>query len=279
MHSFTSLLSGIRIFLLGCLSLLLVFLFSACTSGEATRTLEPLQYPLAQGASLLVEIETGALLLTNGDTDQVELSSQLPIASQAEITATTGPGSLHILIKDQGDAQLTLRLPPGVVIRVETFAANLSLLDFSGEVRIDSTAGNILLQDCTGRFVVVADRGNASFQSCQGEVILFGNYGYLSLVDVSGLINASTIMGTIHYEGLVASSDQVNLEADHGPIEIWLDTASDVSVRVTTTSGVVDCVIPGLAPVGAGCAGALGNEEGVLEVRSVSGDVDLQRIP
>jgi hypothetical protein len=263
----------------GCLFLLLAFLLSACTTGDATRTLEPQLYSLAQGTPVVVEIESGALLLTNGGADQVELSSQLPIASQAEITATTSLDSLHILIKDQGEAQLSLRLPPGTSISLETFAADLILLDFSGEVRIDSTAGDILLQDCTGRFVVVANRGNASFQSCQGEVTLFGNYGYLSLVDVSGVISASTIMGAIHYEGRVAATDQVFLETDHGPVAVWLDSASDASVRVTTTSGVVDCVIPGLEPAGAGCAGVLGNHLGVLEIRSVSGDVDLQRLP
>ncbi len=261
------------------LLLLLVILLTACTTSEATHPLEPLHYALSPGMMVVVEIETGALLLTNGEAAQVTLSSELPVSQAADITANADPETLHFLIQDQGDTPLTLLVPPGANVHIKTFAATLNVQDFEGTLRIDSTAGDSYLQDCRGSIAVVANRGDASFQTCQGELTLFGNYGYLSLEGVSGSISAATIMGAIHFAGRVASSDQVHLETDHGPVEVWLDTASDVRVDVTTTSGVVDCVLPGLEPAGAGCAGVLGENGGILEVRSVSGDVDIQRLP
>ena len=229
--------------------------------------------------TVVVEIESGALLLTNGEASQVKLSSEQAISQAAQISASPSLDSLYILISDQGAAPITLHVPPAATVQIKTFDAELNVVDFEGTLRIDSTAGDSHLQDCRGSIVVVADRGDASFKSCQGELTLFGNYGYLSLEKVSGSISAATIMGTIHYAGRVAASDQVHLETDHGPVEIWLDTASDAKVDVTTTSGVVDCVLPGLTPAGAGCAGVLGENGGILKVRSVSGDVDLQRLP
>ena len=262
------------------LSLLLVLLLlPACTGSEATRPMAPLQYTLSPGMEVVIEIESGALLLTNGEADQVTLSSEQAIFQAAQISASPSPDSLHLSISDQGAALITLHVPPAATVHIKTFDTELNVQDFEGELRIDSTAGEINLQDCRCRMVIFANRGDASFQSYQGELTLFGNYGYLSLEQVSGIISASTIMGTIHFAGRVASSDQVHLETDHGPVEIWLDAASDVRVDVTTTSGVVDCVLPGLEPAGAGCAGVMGNNGGFLEVRSVSGDVDLQRLP
>ena len=259
--------------------LLVMLLLPACTASQATRLLEPLHYALPPGMAVIIEIPSGALLLTNGEASQVTLSSELSISQEAQITTSSDPESLHLLIQDQGAAPLTLFVPPEASVHIKTFDAELSVQDFEGSLRIDSTAGDSHLQDCHGQVVVVANRGDASFQSCQGELTLFGNYGYLSLEDVSGTISASTIMGTIHYAGRVARTDQVHLETDHGPVEVWLDTNSDVSVTVSTTIGVVDCVLPGLQPAGAGCAGILGSNGGILEVRSVSGEVDVQRLP
>ena len=70
----------------GCLLILLAFNLIACADNQATRTLEPSVYPLAQDAVVVVEIESGALELTNGEPDQVELSSQLPIPAHLIIS-------------------------------------------------------------------------------------------------------------------------------------------------------------------------------------------------
>jgi hypothetical protein len=130
-----------------------------------------------------------------------------------------------------------------------------------------------------GLAVLRVNRGDVIIESSKGEFHLPGNYGLLSLTDVSGIIEASTIMGTIRYQGRVGAADQVKLETDHGPVEAWLNPDSDVTVMVGTTTGVVDCVIPGLSPDGAGCTGQMGTGEGRLQVRTVSGKVDLKLTP
>jgi hypothetical protein len=106
-----------------------------------------------------------------------------------------------------------------------------------------------------------------------------GNYGLLTLENVSGQVSASTIMGTIRFIGRGGAGDAFHLETDHGPVEIRLAADASLATRVKTTSGVVDCVIPGLVPAGSACEGTLGNGVGTLDVRTVSGSVNLQRIP
>jgi hypothetical protein len=257
----------------------LILLLAACTAQEGTRPLEPLRIPLAENTNVVVEIESGMLLVTQGETGQLELSSEQPVPERTEVTTASEADGLHIRVRGQGDAPLSLRIPEGTNLRVATFDAQVSLLDLDATLRVDSTAGDILAENVSGSFTLISNRGDITVRSGRGELRVLGNYGLLSLQDVAGVMRASTIMGTIQYTGRVAAEDRVQLETDHGPVIIRLDMNSDAAVQVSTTSGVSDCVVPGLAPDGAGCTGQLGNGSGQLNVRTVSGSVDLQRIP
>lgn len=257
----------------------LTLLLAACTAQEGTRPLEPLSIPLAAGTAVVVEIDSGTLLVTQGEAGQVELASEQPVPERTEVTTASEADGLHIRIQGQGDAPLILHVPAGTNLRVETYDAQVNLLDLNATLRVDSAAGDILAENVSGSFLLISNRGDVTVRSARGELRVLGNYGLLSLQDVAGLVRASTIMGTIQYTGLVAAEDQIHLETDHGPVVLRLDLNSDATVQVTTTSGVTDCVVPGLAPAGAGCTGQLGNGSGLLEVRTVSGSVDLQRIP
>jgi hypothetical protein len=103
-----------------------------------------------------------------------------------------------------------------------------------------------------------------------------GNYGLLSLISVRGTINVGTIVGTIQFTGRMGAGDAVDLESDHGPIQIDLDSSSDVTVHIRTTSGVVTCMMNGVTYNGAACDGTLGNGAGLLKTRTVSGTTILQ---
>ena len=257
----------------------LTLLLAACTAQEGTRTLEPISLPLAADTTVVVEIDSGRLLITQGEAGQLELASEQPVPERTEVTTASGADGLHLRIQGQGDAPLTLRLPAGTNLRVATYDAQVDLLDLNATLRVDSTAGDILAENVSGSFILISNRGDITVRSGTGDIRVLGNYGLLSLQEVAGLVRTSTIMGTIQYTGRVAAGDRVQLETDHGPVVIRLALDSDATVQVTTTSGVAYCVVPGLVPAGAGCTGQLGNGSGLLEVRTVSGSVDLQRIP
>jgi DUF4097 and DUF4098 domain-containing protein YvlB len=77
----------------------------------------------------------------------------------------------------------------------------------------------------------------------------------------------------------ICSSDSLKFETDHGPVQIRLDGNSDVFVNAGTTSGVVTCTVPGLSHRGQAWGGRLGEGQGRIEVRAVSGEVMIQPQP
>jgi hypothetical protein len=88
----------------------------------------------------------------------------------------------------------------------------------------------------------------------------------------------TTIMGTIKYSGVENAAGIVKLESDHGPVEARMPENAHFDIQVRTTSGYVTCLGTGLAQTVAGCEGVIGDGTGELDIRTVSGRVDLKVI-
>lgn len=263
------------------LSLISVILFTSCSGSEKEiQTLETRTYSIEPGMPVDIHLDSGQVTITNGENGQVILSGEARLPNLHDLDVTLDPNRLIIRADSPGGLlNLDLQVPSGTTVKVTTFDADVKAQDFTGNLDVTSTAGNILIDHMKGLAILRANRGDVLIESSKGEFHLPGNYGLLSLTNVSGIIEASTIMGTVRYQGRVDAVDQVKLETDHGPVEAWLDIDSNVTVIVGTTTGVVDCVIPGFSPEGAGCAGQMGNGEGLLQVRTVSGEVDVKTAP
>ena len=261
-------------------SVIVLFLLSSCSGSANEIILERQAYSLEQGVPVVVRVYDGRIAITNSDSGEVLLSGSASLADPNQILTALATDGLFITAHDPtSSVTIDLQVPPGTQVKIDTYGADVIATDFAGGLDVTSTAGDITISNMEGQAVLRANRGDVAVESSRGEFHLPGNYGLLSLTDVSGVVEASTIMGTIRYRGQVAASDRVKLETDHGPVEAWLDPRSDVTVVVKTTTGVTDCVIPGLSPDGAGCKGQLGNGEGVFQVRTVSGEVDLKPTP
>ena len=263
------------------LSIITVVLLPSCSGTEKEiHILEPRTYPFESGRLVDMQLDSGQVTITNGESGQMVLSGEARLPHPDDLLVTLDLNGVTIRTDSpESFLNLNLQVPTGTQVKVHTYNAEVIVQDFSGNLDVTSAAGDILIDHMEGLAVLRVNRGDVLIEASQGEFHLPGNYGLLSLTDVSGIIEASTIMGTIRYRGRVDASDQVKLETDHGPVEAWLNPDSDVTVVVRTTTGVVDCVIPGLSPQGAGCAGRMGTGEGLLQVRTVSGEVDLESTP
>ncbi|HSO27734.1 MAG TPA: hypothetical protein VLS48_06660 [Anaerolineales bacterium] len=261
-------------------SLNLMVLVSCSVEANNIQTIAPRAYPLEPGAVVVIEAAAGRIALTNGESAQVTLAGEASLANPDDPFVEQRPDGLYITTVGPRDTvSFTLQLPPGVQVKINTFDAQVNVQDFAGSLDVTTAAGDIFINTMDGLAIIRANRGDVFIESSTGEFHLPGNYGLLSLTDVSGDIEASTIMGAIRFQGYVGALDSVTFETDHGPVEAWLDSDSDVAVTVGTTTGVVHCVIPGLNPSGAGCFGQLGSGAGTLNVRTISGKVDLMKLP
>jgi hypothetical protein len=258
----------------------LMLLASCSGARNVVQILEPQTYLLEPGVPVVIRVNSGQVFLSNSMDGQVILSGEVSASEPHDILVLQQPNGLIIASETPGNiVNLNLQVPPDALVEIHTYGADVHAQDFDGSLDVTSTAGDILISHMQGLAILRANRGDVIIESSEGEFHLPGNYGLLSLTDVSGNIEASTIMGTVRFQGRVGAADRVQLETDHGPVEVWLSPDSDVTVAAGTTTGVVDCVIPGLSPDSAGCIGQLGNGEGSLQIRTVSGEVDLKKTP
>ncbi len=260
-------------------------LLQAC-SAAPTVQLPVQRHPLLRGQAVYIDIDSGSLDISSQGSSEVEVAGQAP--QEQAVQVTTAADGLHITSKAQSRPfwqqgtpvlHLNLTVPSGSAVNVQSFDAGMVVHDFNGNMTISTVSGEISLRHSKGNFAIASNRGNVVVEGTSGAIHLAGNYGLLSMTDTHGTSHASTIMGTVRFAGAISAGDQVSLETDHGPVEIQLGSASDVTVKIATTSGVVTCMMPGIRYDGQGCTGSLQAGEGQLKVRTVSGAATLQQLP
>ncbi|MBI9043287.1 MAG: DUF4097 family beta strand repeat protein [Anaerolineaceae bacterium] len=185
-----------------------------------------------------------------------------------------------MVFSDEGTRQendtLTLFIPKWMNVSVETYSADANLIGEFQRFHFSSIAGTIEVDDFTGQGIFRSGRGDILIKGGSGSIKLIGEHGFLSVKNFLGQISTTTIMGKTELLGAPNESQQISLEADHGNINIALHENSNLSILIKSPEGYVTCVgDPGLRQTSDGCEGVLKSGEGILYVRTVSGDVRL----
>jgi hypothetical protein len=241
----------------------------------------------APGQTVVVVVNTGRVVIEASATGRLELSGHRPVAPAGDFSLVTTPEEIRLAASFGSGSggsrtppaiELRLGLPAGLPVRVETFDAAVDVHGYTGTLRVDSTAGAIVAQGLGGSAVLRSGRGDVTLSDSVGEFVVLGEHGVLSLSGVAGQVSASTIMGSIRWQGPVAGGD-VSLETDHGPVDVLLTLPADVRVDAHTTSGDVTCQIPGAPIVPRACQGTLGAGAGRLGIRTVAGPIVVRAAP
>ena len=257
-----------------------------CNPAPATLPIQNLALP--KGQPLSIDMDSGALELSGTDEATVQVSGEAPSMDDRALQVASEANGVHIRFKTPSRwfwqprnaiLHLSVRVPRGAAVNINTFDTGIDVQDFTGNMTITAVSGDITIRNSQGNFAIQSNRGNVTTETTRGELHVAGNYGVLSMVNAHGVLGAATIMGTVRFVGPIGARDNVNLETDHGPVEMQLASDSDVTVQVRTTSGVITCTMPGVQYAGQGCAGTLGAGKGQLDVRTVSGSVTLGQQP
>ena len=270
-------------------AVLLSVLLVSCSSRPLPPTiLKPEDFSLGKGQSITVDVNSGVLDVTQAANQYAAISGTISNSQVVDFKTTLEADGLHIVSKTTGNSffrgtvpplQISLDVPAGISIKVNTFDSNVKIHDYSGSAIINSVAGDLLAQHVSGQLSLFSNRGDVTVENSNGVLNLLGNYGLLSILDSHGTVSASTIIGTIRFLGTVEAGDYLKLETDHASIDLQLGQDSDALVQVTSTSGVVDCAMAGILYEGERCTGTLHDGQGKLQVRTVSGNITLQPLP
>ncbi len=269
------------------ISLCIIQTCVACAAPAAT--LNPLyeKIPLANDQSVSLSVDNAAISLSNAPaTDLIlagEVSSQAP--ESFSIEQSTGPLKITLAEErgwsffDRPPDDLNIQMPQDNHLSISAFDGSISIQDYQGSLEVHLVTGEISASDIKGEIALISSRGNIAVRGGEGALRVLGEHGLLTLADVHGKVGSATIMGTIRLDAEPRAGDEMRLEADHGPIEVFLGKNANLTLLARSNSGDVTCVIPGITQEGRGCQGRLGNGESSLWIRTVSGGITIQLKP
>jgi DUF4097 and DUF4098 domain-containing protein YvlB len=162
---------------------------------------------------------------------------------------------------DEEDAVLTVRVPKGARLIVDTVSADITVHDVLGEQSLESVSGEVETQ---------AFDAPVSLSSVSGEVIVTGRGGKAAVTteSVSGSITASGLRG--NYRGEVVSGDisaeiaaaeRLDVSSVSGDIEVRAALAEAARVNMESISGTITLTLT--PPI---------NSD--FDLESFSGDID-----
>lgn len=220
-------------------------------------------------ATVEVSNVQGSVDVTAWDRNEVELVALLESdKDELEFEAT----ERHVRIEvdrpkgkyrhgDADDAILTLRVPKGARLIIDTVSADINVNGARGEQRLESVSGDVETQ---------AFDAPVSLASVSGDVTIAGNGGkaLVKTENVSGSATVSGVRGS--YEGevvsgnisaTVAAAQHLSVGSVSGDIDIRADLAPTARVEMESISGVISLILK--PPVNAD-----------FDIESFSGDIE-----
>jgi|GEM_PF-6848195 len=235
------------------------------------------EIPLGSVISVEVGLREGTLKIIGSPGQTLTYVSTMP--SPPPVSYSPDQTHLNLTLPDSTPDQVTrLSVPEDLHLLVESFSAQIQIMNFNGSLEVNTAAGDISYQNGSGEALLRSGRGNIHVSGGEGKLKVLGEHGAIDVKHFSGPTSLSTIMGEIRYQGPRISSGPVELETDHGPVDVTVPIPSNYRFKAATTSGILQCVGPHLQRTLSGCEGKTGQGEYPFRIRTVSGRVYLREM-
>jgi DUF4097 and DUF4098 domain-containing protein YvlB len=239
--------------------------------------------------------------------------------SEVEVTGTlwkgverlefSGPPE-HILVKvvlpqharEVEDSHLTVKVPAGCRLEVDTVSADITVEGLTGVLELDSVSGGITVtgdpdeleaESVSGDIDVAVKSATMELASVSGSIKARGARGNVKVGTVSGnatvdaatveRVTLETVSGTVRFAGDLSADGRLEAESVSGTVEVALPAATAGSFRLESFSGDIDNgfgpparrtseYAPGVeAEFSSGSGGAR------VEIETMSGDIVLRK--
>jgi hypothetical protein len=224
---------------------------------------------VAPDATLEVSNVQGSVKVSTWDKNEVELVAELESdKDELEFEATERVVRVSVERpngrqgRDQQDANLTLRVPQGVRLIVDTVSADITVAGVRGKQELESVSGTVGTQ---------AFDASVGASSVSGEVTVTGTggsaavkaenvSGTITVTGVSGKFEGEVVSGEIH--ATVAAADLIDVSSVSGEITVDVELTSTANVGMESVSGAITLKIK--PPVNAD-----------FDIETFSGDIDV----
>jgi hypothetical protein len=162
------------------------------------------------------------------DSINVSVDYNLTIPSKASIKITSVSGNVDL----EGI---------GGAVKLKPVSGTVTINKALKGVDIDGVSGDIVVQDVTGDAYLNAVSGKINAEGIRGSIKAKVVSGEIELRDVSsaGKVEASSVSGSIVYEGQIRSDGRYTLSSHSGKVEMIIPSGSGFELEATTFSGSI----------------------------------------
>jgi DUF4097 and DUF4098 domain-containing protein YvlB len=238
-----------------------VLLFAA--GGAWAERTESRQCVVTPQASIRINNVAGEVIVSGWDREEVHLEARMDDRVEEMVfDCTESRVDLRFVypkrIRDC-KVYVTIQVPRGAKVEVETVSASIDASAFSGEVMLKSVSGDVdLLASACTRLEVQTISGNVeleasapwlSVQSTSGRIELKGNAeeliasntsGHIQLEGQYGTARLESVSGAIELKGSVQHAESRTVSGSTALGVIGLGGPGDAGVRVNSVSGKVE---------------------------------------
>ncbi len=226
---------------------LLVLLGCACAFAAHAGVTVDEHRPLVATGRVYVNNIAGTVVVNSWDKNEVYLRGQLGDEADS-IDIGGGSDNLSIVVKmpkkshNSGESDLTLTVPSGARVELETVSADVSAQDLRGPVKVNTVSGTALLQ---------LSSPDVSVQSVSGDITLRGPSrmtfaksvsGDMHLAGMQGKLVVETVSGNLQLDG--GRFSDVHLKSVSGDMRLDVTLAQTAQIIGDTLSGDITLDVP-----------------------------------
>jgi len=236
---------------------------AAAGVAQADRTVNETR-PLAADGRVEVNNISGEINVIGWNGEGVEITGTLDDGVKTlDIMSNDSRLSIEVELehrtRNNGNAYLTLKVPVGANVDVETVSADISINGVQGEIDLESVSGEIEItgetrsleaSSVSGDVVATVTTGSADLESVSGDIVVRRATGRLEAAVVSGNIeieagdldsfHAETVSGSIFCAANPTDRARFSLETMSGRIELVVAQDVDADFYIETYSGSID---------------------------------------
>jgi len=224
----------------------LAFLMAVGTAWTAQPVSET--YPIGPGADVDIDVLSGTVTIVAGSEGLVEITGTLGDGVESlEIDGDEDGVYIeveydeHYHGKQQVDTDLTIRVPAGVVLSVETVSASISVDGVIGELDLEAVSGTVSVSTMPAALDVETVSGSIFVESAPADSDVSSVSGTIEIQASGGSIDVENVSGkTLIHGGVI---DDGNLESVSGDITCHAIPGPDGSLDVETMSGTITLTI------------------------------------
>jgi DUF4097 and DUF4098 domain-containing protein YvlB len=217
---------------------------------------------------------------TEGATVSISASSRhRPAMVDYEILA---PAWMPITVSGTPSAEVTIE-GSEAEIAVETVEGAVTVVGGRGNVTLKSVEGEVSLTGAKGHIELNSVDGSITVKDCSGDITAETVDGEISLLDIeSADVDASTVDGSIEYDGTITDSGRYRLTSHDGDVSVSVPERANATISVATFSGSFDACFPVTIPPGGRTTKhrftfTLGTGSARVELESFDGSIKLCR--